>query len=112
MVRSTAWRRLIWPRTMFSHVGVLESSKSAMNVDAPELSALMIILRSTGPVISTRRLVLAVQVRDERHRLRGEDAIVEVGLLFGQLNARDGEVVALHDCPRSVRSRGLRGTRR
>src|SRR5450631_2459854 len=55
MVRSTAWRRLICPRTMFSHVGVLESSKSAMNVDAPEFSALMTILRSTGPVISTRR---------------------------------------------------------
>src|SRR5262245_9535131 len=55
MVRSTAWRRLICPRTMFSQLGVHESSKSAMKVFAPELSALMIILRSTGPVISTRR---------------------------------------------------------
>src|SRR5258708_1658594 len=55
VVRSTGCRRLICPRTMFSHVGVLESSKSAMNVEAPELSALMTILRSTGPVISTRR---------------------------------------------------------
>ena len=34
---------------------MLESSKSAMKTFAPELSALMIILRSTGPVISTRR---------------------------------------------------------
>jgi hypothetical protein len=33
----------------------VESSKSAMNTLAPEFSALMIILRSTGPVISTRR---------------------------------------------------------
>ena len=33
----------------------MESSKSAMKTFAPELSALMIILRSTGPVISTRR---------------------------------------------------------
>src|SRR5687767_13905928 len=55
MVRSTAWRRLIWPRIMLSHEGVHESSKSAMKVEAPELSALMTILRSTGPVISTRR---------------------------------------------------------
>jgi hypothetical protein len=39
----------------FSHVGELESSKSAMYVLAPELSALITILRSTGPVISTRR---------------------------------------------------------
>ncbi len=37
------------------HVGEVASSKSAMNTCAPELSALMIILRSTGPVISTRR---------------------------------------------------------
>src|SRR5688572_1689794 len=55
MVRSIAWRRWIWPWSMLSHDGVHESSKSAMNVEAPELSALMIILRSTGPVISTRR---------------------------------------------------------
>ena len=40
---------------MLSHFGVFASSKSAMNTLAPELSALMIILRSTGPVISTRR---------------------------------------------------------
>ena len=36
-------------------VGAFESSKSAMNTLAPELRALMTILRSTGPVISTRR---------------------------------------------------------
>ena len=40
---------------MFAQVGVELSSQSAMNTLAPELSALMIILRSTGPVISTRR---------------------------------------------------------
>ncbi len=39
----------------FCQVGELESSKSAMKTLAPELSALMIIFRSTGPVISTRR---------------------------------------------------------
>ncbi len=38
-----------------SQVGVSESSQSAMNTLAPELSALMTILRSVGPVISTRR---------------------------------------------------------
>lgn len=36
-------------------VGAFESSKSAMKTDAPEFKALMTILRSTGPVISTRR---------------------------------------------------------
>ena len=50
-----ASRRLMWPSSRLFHVGVLESSKSAMKTFAPELSALMIILRSTGPVISTRR---------------------------------------------------------
>ena len=33
---------------LFSQVGELESSKSAMKTLAPEFSALMIILRSTG----------------------------------------------------------------
>jgi hypothetical protein len=37
-----------------------------MNTRAPELSALMIILRSTGPVISTRRVLQVVRRR--RHR--------------------------------------------
>src|SRR3989442_10135669 len=40
---------------VFSQVGECESSKSAMNTLAPELRALMTILRSTGPVISTLR---------------------------------------------------------
>ena len=55
MVRRTASRRLSWPSSRLSQVGVVESSKSAMKTLAPELRALMIILRSTGPVISTRR---------------------------------------------------------
>ena len=40
---------------LLSQRGVFASSKSAMKTFAPELSALTIILRSTGPVISTRR---------------------------------------------------------
>jgi hypothetical protein len=55
MVPALASRRLSWPSSMLAQVGVLASSKSAMNTLAPEFSALMIILRSTGPVISTRR---------------------------------------------------------
>jgi len=47
---------------------VFESSKSAMNTLAPELSALMIILRSTGPVISTRRSRMSL---GRRHRPLG-----------------------------------------
>ena len=40
---------------MFDQYGEFESSKSAMKPRAPELSALMTILRVVGPVISTRR---------------------------------------------------------
>ena len=47
--------RLAWPSIMLAKAGEEASSKSAMNTLAPELSALTIILRSTGPVISTRR---------------------------------------------------------
>src|SRR6267378_1317655 len=57
MVRVTASRTFCWPRRLFSHVGALASSKSAMKTLALELSALIIILRSGGPVISTRRSV-------------------------------------------------------
>ena len=53
--RRTASIRFAWPETMLSQVGQFASSKSAMNVEAPELSALITILRSVGPVISTRR---------------------------------------------------------
>ncbi len=40
---------------MFCQVGALASSKSAMNPSAPELRALIVSLRSVGPVISTQR---------------------------------------------------------
>ncbi len=43
----------------FSQVGEFASSKSAMKTLAPELSALITILRSTGPVISTRRSAIS-----------------------------------------------------
>src|SRR5262249_50267226 len=55
MVRSRASHRLSWPMIMFSQSGVFASSKSASHTFAPELSALMVIFRSVGPVISTRR---------------------------------------------------------
>ena len=42
-------------RPCSAQVGELASSKSAMNPRAPEFSALITILRSVGPVISTRR---------------------------------------------------------
>ena len=46
--------RFICPSITFSQVGELLSSKSAMKQLAPEFIALIIILRSTGYVISTR----------------------------------------------------------
>ena len=54
-VRRIAWPMLIWPWIWFVHNGEFESSKSVMYESAPELKALMTILASTGPVISTRR---------------------------------------------------------
>ena len=57
MVPADGFDELPGPATTFVQVGDSESSKSAMKTFAPELSALIIILRSTGPVISTRRLL-------------------------------------------------------
>ena len=54
-MRRTASCTLRWPSCTLAHVGEFASSKSAMKTFAPELSALIIIFRSTGPVISTRR---------------------------------------------------------
>ena len=54
-MRSIASIRLRWPSTRFDQVGEFASSKSAMKTRAPELSALITIFRSVGPVISTRR---------------------------------------------------------
>ncbi len=44
---------------MLAQVGELASSKSTMKTLAPELNALISILASVGPVISTRRLARA-----------------------------------------------------
>jgi hypothetical protein len=50
-----ALRTLSCPVTRLPDVGVLLSSKSAMKIFAPQVSALLTSLRSAGPVISTRR---------------------------------------------------------
>src|SRR5919107_2512584 len=55
MVPSLASFRLSWLSSMLCQVGQLASSKSAIQQLAPELSAFMVILRSGGPVSSTRR---------------------------------------------------------
>ena len=49
MTPAAASFRFTWPSTTLRQLGARESSKSAMNTRAPELRALMIILRSTGP---------------------------------------------------------------
>ena len=68
-MRSIASVRLAWPSRLLRHVGVFASSKSAMKQRAPELSALMTILRSTGPVISTRRSCRSAGTGATRHSL-------------------------------------------
>ena len=55
IVPAAASIRFCWPSRTFVQVGESASSKSAMNTSAPEFSALIIIFRSTGPVISTWR---------------------------------------------------------
>src|SRR5699024_9852834 len=55
MSRRIASWRLSWPSTTLCHVGALASSKSASHTFAPEFSALIVIFRSVGPVISTLR---------------------------------------------------------
>ena len=54
-VPRTASARAACPPTTFAQLGDSASSRSAMNTRAPELSALIIIFGSAGPVISTRR---------------------------------------------------------
>ena len=55
IVRRFASLTLRWPSMQLLQVGELASSKSAMKTLAPEFNALITILRSVGPVISTRR---------------------------------------------------------
>ena len=55
IVPAIASRRLSWPPTTLSQCGVFASSWSASHTFAPEFSALIVIFRSVGPVISTRR---------------------------------------------------------
>src|SRR3954452_21727957 len=55
IVPSIASVRLTWPCSTLLHVGEFESSKSAMKPVEPLFRALITILRSVGPVISTQR---------------------------------------------------------
>src|SRR5215831_5810572 len=94
---------------MFAHVGVLASSKSAMYTSAPELSALISILRSVGPVSSTqrfcrsgvltgatrrqqaftRRVELAVQRGHEAKRVRRQNLVSAIDMRAADLNSAD-----------------------
>src|SRR5215468_7793558 len=104
MVRSRASHRLSWPVIMFSQSGVFASSKSASHTFAPELSALMVIFRSVGPVISTRRSTrpgagagtqqlrplaaeLTLERGDQAQRVRGEDLLETISGRAKDLNA-------------------------
>src|ERR1700716_2913657 len=67
IVRSIASMRLRCPSMRLRQVGVFASSKSAMYTEAPELSALITILRSVGPVISTFRVRRSAGTRATVH---------------------------------------------
>ena len=97
-----------WPSTRFDQVGEFASSKSAMKTFAPELSALITIFRSVGPVISTRRSWrsggasatcqspsrISLRLREEVGHLAGEQAVLPCRSLGEQLFAA-AAVVAL-----------------
>ena len=94
-----------WPSTRFDQVGEFASSKSAMKTCAPELSALITIFRSVGPVISTRRscevgrrlgdlpvaLADVLRLREEVGHLAGEQALLPRGSRGEQLLAPAAE---------------------
>ena len=60
-------RRVSCPSITFAQVGLVASSWSASQTFAPEFSALIAILRSVGPVISTRRSSRPGAVPATRH---------------------------------------------
>ena len=122
IVRSIASIRLAWPSRMLRHVGEFASSKSAMKHRAPELSALMTILRSTGPVISTRRSCrsagtgatrqslsrTSLRLRQEVGQLAGVEARLALDAGGEQLAARPVEAaVELGDEGERVRAQDL-----
>ena len=89
-----------------NQVGEFESSKSAMNTRAPEFSALITILRSTGPVISTRRSAISAgrggdapvaganvrRLGQEVRQLAGVEALEALGPAGEQLDAPRAEL--------------------
>ena len=94
--------RLTWPSMQLAHVGEFESSKSAMNTRAPELSALITIFRSVGPVISTRRscrpggsgAIAQCSRAREGEASGGEGAIVVISSVQGHVSQPGVEAYA------------------
>ena len=105
------------PRSRLAQVGHNESSKSAMKTFAPELSALMTILRSGGPVISTRRSRRSCGIAATRHsaarsaRVSCREVRQLAGVEFALLRRAPGEqarALAPRNAPRGrSRTRSL-----
>ena len=102
IVPSIASRRLRCPSTMLCQVGALASSKSAMNPSAPEFSALIVILRSVGPVISTQRCCMSGG--DRRHGPVALADLARVGQEVEHLPRRPAARAGAR-APRAARSR-------
>jgi hypothetical protein len=100
IVPSSASIRLSCPDTMLSQVGAVASSKSAIHTLAPEFSALMVILRSGGPVISTRR-----SLRSAGGSATVQDGSSRIGAVVGR---NSNSVVRVHRCRRRRSSSSTR----
>src|SRR5688572_27569024 len=107
--RRTARIRLAWPSIRLAQVGHNESSKSAMKTFAPELSALMTILRSGGPVISTRRSSRSCGIAATRHSA-ARNSLVSAGK-SGSLPSSNSRCSAARRASRRVRSLPKRAAR-
>ena len=86
------------PPTTFAQVGDSASSRSAMNTRAPELSALIIIFGSAGPVISTRR----------SSRSAGAGATVQSASRIVARAGQEVEPIRRHRAPPVARARRWR----
>ena len=92
----------MWPSTMLRHVGAFASSKSAMKPSAPELSALIVILRSVGPVISTQRCCMSA----------GTGATVQSPSLISRVSGRKSSISPAASRARRSRARLSSSVRR
>ena len=91
----------------FSHVGADASSKSASQTLAPEFRALMVILRSVGPVISTRRSFSAAGAG-----ATFQESSARIAAVSGRKSSVEVRAISARRSPRRASSSSRRGVNR